>query len=597
MNRAPFHTRPSRSAGNRDIPHGRPRRGVGRRTRLAALALLAACSGPAGSPLPNLDAEALRFDCAVTRSSETGSLDLADRVVALDGFDPVKIGSPINWAIDPFGHPSWTFGLHSLTWLLPYLADATTRAQAREIIMEWVNANPWDNPPSPQSWSDHSTALRAGVLACAIVSLGPESWLVAAAERHAEVLANPEFYRGEGNHALDQDIGLHRVGCVLGRLEWMELAERRATALAVESIDDEGVTNEGSVGYQVYNFRRYGVLLGQLEICERPIPAGLLRQTRMPVMMAHATRPDGFYEQLGDVPLMRAVSVPETPAEYAATGGASGPRPDTNVAIFHAGYVFGRSGWGEDRPFDQENFYSIRFGPGDVFRFHGHADHTSVTWHPEGVPVLIDSGFNGHANSTYRWSYIKGQAGHNLVMDRAADFLPDQGTSLEHFLLRSDLEAFHLVGTPHQGVQRERQIYVRHNPPILIVRDDLTSSRGVRTYDQLWHFHEDLAVSVAGPRAHAVGPNVSVHLIQLAAGAQMAVRTGETDPWQGWVSYRAGDPTPAPTLVATERARTANFLTVLAAGQAVEAHYQAGQVFLTVDGVEVVVPVDAFPTA
>jgi NitT/TauT family transport system substrate-binding protein len=36
-------------------------------------------------------------------------------------------------------------------------------------------------------------------------------------------------------------------------------------------------------------------------------------------------------------------------------------------------------------------------GPGDVFEFHRHADHTAITWHPHGVPALVDAGFDGRA--------------------------------------------------------------------------------------------------------------------------------------------------------------------------------------------------------
>jgi hypothetical protein len=533
------------------------------------------------------------LDCDLSQPGTTNPQDLANRMVILDGFDPVEVGSPVDWTIDPFGHPSWTLGFHSLNWLLPFLGNPAARDDAREIVMEWVDANRLRDPPSPQSWSDHSTALRAGVLACAIAWLGREPWLVAATEEHAEILSEPGFYRWEGNHALDQNIGLHRIGCVLGRTEWMEVAERRATELAIDSIDQDGVTNEGSVGYQVYNFRRYGVLLEQVEACDRPIPAALLRRDQMPLMMAHATRPDGFYELLGDTPLMKSVPVPGTPAEYAATRGASGPKPDRRVAVFGAGYVFGRSGWGEDRQFQEETFYSLRFGPGDIFRFHGHADHTSVTWHPRGVPVLIDGGFSGHENSSYRWRYIKSEAGHNVAMDREAEIMADHGTELEDLSIAADLDAYHLIGVPYEGVRRERQVFVVRDPPILIVRDDL-ASQGIRTYDQLWHFHEDLAVTVDGPRARAEGPGVSVHLIQLEAGREMAVRTGETDPWQGWVSYGEQERSAAPALVATERAGVATFLTVLAAGEAVDAQYEGGDVVVTVDGVQTAVAMDVF---
>jgi hypothetical protein len=37
-------------------------------------------------------------------------------------------------------------------------------------------------------------------------------------------LADPGFYVGRGNHALNQDIGLLDVGLTLGRADWIDLA-------------------------------------------------------------------------------------------------------------------------------------------------------------------------------------------------------------------------------------------------------------------------------------------------------------------------------------------------------------------------------------
>ena len=85
------------------------------------------------------------------------------------------------------------------------------------------------------------------------------------------------------------------------------------------------------------------------------------------------------------------VPVPGTVLEYAGTLGARGIRPTQRIGIFDAGYVFGRTGWGETRAFTQESTYSIRFGPSQ--KLHGHNDHTSVTYTSHGRDILIDGGW------------------------------------------------------------------------------------------------------------------------------------------------------------------------------------------------------------
>src|SRR5690554_4299002 len=203
--------------------------------------------------------------------------EFLEGVVAVRGFPPVHMGETIDWAADPFAHPSWRFRFHSLTWLVPFFECAEAQERVRDILLQWFKGNPPSNPPSDFSWSDHSTALRAEVYATAAQKF-PDDWIIEALERHGTLLSDPEFYEGEGNHALDQSIALHKVGAVLGREDWLKLAEERMNSLAIESIDDQGVTNEGSVHYQLYNWQRYGAAIRQVQATGWEIPAGLARQ-------------------------------------------------------------------------------------------------------------------------------------------------------------------------------------------------------------------------------------------------------------------------------------------------------------------------------
>jgi hypothetical protein len=276
-----------------------------------------------------------------------------------------------------------------------------------------------------------------------------------------------------------------------------------------------------------------------------------------------------------------------TIAEYAATAGTSGPKPDRRIGVFGAGYVFGRSGWGEERPFTEENFYSIRFGPGGLDRFHRHADHTSITWHPRGGPVLIDSGTDGYQEDDYRHRYSKAAEGHNVVVVRGERMVRTRDTQLEMASIRnrSNEEAFHLTGGPYVGVGRERNVLVIHDPPALVVRDELISPRQPRTFDQLWHFHPDLDVNIDGNRVQATSNSTKITMVQLGEHQDMVKVAGEKEPFQGWVSFKEGERLPTPTVVASAHGEQVRFVTILAAGTDVDATWLNDvSLRLTIDG-------------
>ena len=62
-------------------------------------------------------------------------------------------------------------------------------------------------------------------MACVAEAIGLPDWLDSGLRRHGAALADPDFYVRVGNHALNQAIGLLDVGCVLGREDWMTLAD------------------------------------------------------------------------------------------------------------------------------------------------------------------------------------------------------------------------------------------------------------------------------------------------------------------------------------------------------------------------------------
>jgi hypothetical protein len=385
------------------------------------------------------------------------------------------------------------------------------------------------------------------------------AWLHDALVLHGATLADETFYRHVGNHALNQAIALLEVARVLGRTDWRDLAGRRINDLIVASVDAQGVVNEQSIGYQDFNYRRYREAEARLlAVGIAPSPA-FARVDLMPAFIAQATLPNGTYEQIGDTSSWPADDIVGTDAEFAATAGASGPKPASAVSTYAAGYLFARSGWGERRAFADETFLSLKWGPGPVF--HGHADGLGLTLAAWGSRLLVDPGPFSYGGGPDR-GFFKGRSAHNVV---TVDGVPWTLSSPSQLVGERQSTAFvdvRLRTTGYAGVVQTRRVTWLRGLDVLLV-DDGAASPAVHTYRQLWHLAEGADPVVGVSTVRTQGPDGNVLIRELAGAPALHIVTGATDPIQGWVSHKAGQMLPAPVVVATQRGHSVRYLTLI----------------------------------
>jgi hypothetical protein len=366
-----------------------------------------------GTPLP----EGVSPDCRNNADPVARANELLANKYRLAPAPIVTLPTDLTWTENPFRDDNWQFQLHSMRYVLDLIeateitADARYAARGLDLLQDWFDDNAV-HAPSIWSWNDHSTALRAVVYACAAALTGMTARLQQALLLHGQTLADPSFYRAVGNHALNQAIGLLEVARVLNRTDWLQLAARQINDLVAKSVDAQGVTNEQSVGYELYNYRRYTIARSRMLAVGMTPGDAFSRVDRMPGFLGAATRPDGRYEMIGDTQSSLARSIPGTAAEFTATLGASGPRPPSLVSRFSAGNLFVRSGWGETRAWPDETFWSTKWGPGPVF--HGHADGLELTLYAYGSPLLLDPEMYAYGGGPWR-SFFKQRTAHNVV--------------------------------------------------------------------------------------------------------------------------------------------------------------------------------------
>ena len=498
-----------------------------------------------------------------------GALERADLLMVgkyqLDAHPVVTLGLDPTWAENPLADRNWQFVFHSqyavLSLLEAWVATADRRYydRAEFLLRDWYANNPLVDPPSVWSWNDHSAALRAVVYACASPYFPNRAWMTGALDLHGRTLADPTFYVAVGNHALNQSIGLLDVGAAANREDWMQLASSRIATLIRQSVDAEGVTNEQSTGYQYYNLSRYRLAEERLRALGLPIPAEFSRLELMSKFLAHATLPNGHLEQIGDTGDAPTPLDSGTWAEFARSQGASGPKPTTDYQLYRAGYLFARSGWGETRPFADEVFTSLRFGPAPYI--HGHADGSAVTYYGYGSRLLVDAGKYSYNYGPFR-TYFTGRTAHNVVTVDGLKWSRSAATTLVGHRETPTMIDATVSMAGYTGVSQRRRLTFSRNLNYLLIEDRAAATRS-RTFRQLWHLDDTADPMVSRnsfTTTHARGNLLVQQLIPVASSRAV---TGRSMPIQGWVSYTDGVRIPAPVVEVATTGRSVRYLTLL----------------------------------
>jgi len=485
--------------------------------------------------------------------------------------DPRRDGD-VDWSLQPFGaNPTWVLDFQTGDWIEALIeaslaggphADAY-RDRAEATLKSWLAGVPMQNQ-NPET------------LMCSAEAFPGQAWI------HDQIPVLLDYYAanwdGAYNHGLSQDLELLRAGCAYPAgawggqpLTWRETA-RQQMIEAFEpnqygpAVDGQGVTNEQATGYANFDFGLWSTAEDDLAACGLPLPNWITaRIAQMPAFLAMATQPDGKLVQIGDTYVVSPRDRPGTPLQYAATMGAAGTPPAQRVAVYAAGYVFGRSGWGTARTFGEQSFYSLRFGPGT--QIHGHDDHMGLTYYARGRNLIVNSGHYGYADTAYRAYLLSPEASSVLVMP-GVPFDPSAPTYLIRQAIGTEGQFFEFTDTAFGGLPRYRSVYVSQDPDFILVFD---RAWGAASYQQLWHLDPGLTVTaVTSSYAIATAPGTQLEIRQIPlpgqvipAGSTQVIR-GQVNPYQGWVSHAALQSIPAPVITMTRTGPSAAILTLIA---------------------------------
>ncbi|MEV4072544.1 heparinase II/III family protein [Nonomuraea fuscirosea] len=498
--------------------------------RLAIPLALMLSVGALGSPAQATDKVTRTAECQGDWLPGTPTAnDVMKGEISLVGLPAYKLGKDIKWAASPFKNRSWEFVFQSLRWMGTLVVEYENTGErqyldrATDIAKDWVASNRYGAKGTPSYvWKDHPVSLRTQPLLCLSRHVNA-GWLKESLAAHAKLLSNPRLYKKGHNHGIDQDIALMGIGCRYARKDWANLASRRLTGTVKLDVDAQGALMEQAPRYAVYVYGRLQVAMTNMKACGRKVPGEISRRAEaLKDFIAHSTLPNGYMVPIGDG------SAETEPKMETGT-------PKQKVKTYRAGYVFGRTKWGEP----DSAYYSIRYGPG--MKFHGHEDHLGVTYYAQGRDILMDGGFHSYEKSSYRYWTLSPEA-HNVPTVVGARFRPRTSSKLIKSSYGDDRQAFQLTDKAY-GVSRTRSVLVNHGEDLMAVLD---TASGGKKVSSIWRFAPSFkVVSNGGGKVVLADGKFKVTLLQYSAscgraGGQKVERGGKL----GWVSptYLAKQP-------------------------------------------------------
>ena len=418
-----------------------------------------------------------------------------------------KLVAPVDWAQDPYNSKAWRSVFASLKWMdvLIYAyrqGDTQALAQARNLMLDWVEHNPRHHPTTDKSWYNKVIGDRAPFLAYITRAASCEGMLnsqqaatlVGSIAGHGRALTSPKVY-SPSNHGLFMDYGLASLGREAGYMpkaaEWRKLAPRRFEHTLLRRVyPEEGFWLENSSSYHLAArllTHKFVTLLGKSP------PASLSRLAgRMDEVAGWLIEPDGRRVLLGDSNLK--LTPPDVlPLAKRDNGLLWLPRSGISVV---------------KRPAPDPSF--LLFGATFHNGTHNQADALTVDLFANGQRVLTDSGLYDKDADPYQ-VFSRSSYSHSVMTIDNTSFPLDAGKAYGSGLRAVGqgggwyaMEGVNPLATL-QGVLHRRLVLYKPGYGLVVV--DFAASGTPHTYRRYFQLGPKLNVSRDRGALRMDGPN------------------------------------------------------------------------------------------
>jgi len=507
--------------------------------------------------------------------------------------------------------------IHSLFWALPLLRTGVATKNRRMVnrfyalLADWIKDNPPSKPRLASAYGQIEMGFRMLTMSCALAGPVPNRKLRKTIRKSLLVQATYALHHWSAvnNASFHEASGIFAAGCALGSSQLRSSGGKRMAIITKAMVEADGSVREGSIWYARNTYIWTQQEIARIRACGARVPAVLNRSMQIPEFLAYGVRPDGRWEALGDsVPSRAAAPLASTSAglSYAATQGTQGTSPKAVYRRFNAGFVFGRSGWGVERPFASETFYSIRTGPGPGVEYHAHNDQGAVTVYANGRQLLFDTGQYRYTHNAAA-SFVRSRQAHNMVTIpglRAGSAAP----TIDRSLSTPEGDFTSLTDRSYRGQRLRRSIWYDRVGQFFVVMDDVATSKARWSYVN-WNLGRDRTVTkyptsiivpkpipiptgtptpvpvdpqqgdtptpdpsptvdhwagfVRGTVISTSGPGADASLISVGNTPRVSVASGRRDSYRGWNSSKYGELVPSPSVHIALQGKSSRFVTVV----------------------------------
>lgn len=464
-------------------------------------------------------------------------------------YEYVAFPDDIDFLHQPGGDPEWTFAFNRLKHFNS-LAEAWHLTGEKKYLLtlleqmkRWMETVRQSDPEAGKAWRTIETGIRLDTLSKVWLMVREtkeaetiRTLVEASIDEHAESILSRSWnsYHLMSNWGVLSNHGLYVASIIFERPEWERIALTRLTQELRNEVYDDGMQWEQSPMYHnevtrdfldVVLLSRYGTIRLEDWFMEKV--------HKMALVNLKSIKPDGCEPLMGDSdeidmrdlvtksayafkdPFLKAVGYGELDYETSWVLGEEAIEEyrkleckepqELDYFLSSSGNGYARSSWKEDADY-------LRFHAGTLGAGHGHADQSHVSFVLEGRDLLCDSGRYTYVPGRDRYDFKDNYAHNVLVVDKRSLY-PEKDSwecySLDRAVnvrssFKGDIVAFeggHL-GYYRDGVFLNRRIVWLKNEKLLFVVDEAYSS-GNHTYEQLFHFSEDLNLDIAGREASA----------------------------------------------------------------------------------------------
>jgi hypothetical protein len=467
---------------------------------------------------------------------------------------------PINWDQNPNRSTSFQGKLNDLTWIDPLLfayrnGDTAALEQARDIVLDWIEGNPFANPYAlgnvrgdSKPWIDKVSAARVQFIAYVAAAAECEGMLDdqqretmdESLKTHGDFLADEANYH-QTNHGLYVDRGLYLLAA-LAQLpesrEWADLAAHRFTrTVRLRMVGGEGFWLEHSAQYQLAIDRLVDEFL-ELTGNEEPRLRKVAKAMRLT---------SGWMIEPDDEPILYGDSNVHQPsaAELAAAHGYQGVEflPKTGLAFVRrqdpAAYLAMISSFHSDA--------------------HKDADELSFDLYDAGNRIVSDTGLYHKDLDEYFTFQDSPQAHSGLQVDGAEVPIVDSNSFGSGLYAAGSGGGWYAVWGTNPLLQQlgvdHRRLWV-YRPGFALLVVDLVRSETSHTYERYIQLGPEIEASDEGEeslRLSAPGLDASLTSNDSTPGEVSLVR-GEEKPLGGFVFPRFREAVPRYTATFTNEA-------------------------------------------